>query len=651
VAGGVAATTGSGESQAAPAGRFGAAAPQQNPNTQQVMFGGEKGAARLAGPEDAPSWVKSLAPSQIGPGQPVRVAQDMAEAGHNADSIFQSTGWYRAPDGQWKWILRDDDSKLNRNAFDVRPGSPASVSQQTSPTGQPVIAKRDAVPDIFTLKPSMVGATLGSVFDSPNLYQTYPELRNAKIDFLRDNTDPAVRASYNDQTNTVKLNRNGNTEQEIIGDLTHELQHGIQDKHGEGTFGQGGSDQDARFYPDDFDKQAKAARESLDAASDAVKKAGADPDTLYSGWRVMMQGQADKYPAMMRAYFAEMRKLPEDVNTQFTRAAVASDSIRFMRKDAFDKYERLAGETEARQASEQRITGNYQLPSRMPGYAPGSEQLVDTGHGPLLKGRNFQFTPVEHDPFSAPAEAGTPMKLTPVDDDPHKFDAEDPQYYNRNFERNSQWLAPGEHNYNTQLNPQEEDAFRRWMKDNKVPFKPDEKVTDYDMRGFYKALQVGDPTAVQAVDPNDNRMHFPDKWKTPYAATFSDQSQWADPSKAPGWQGDQYVGKDGVVYYDDKSGHWVGPDAPWSPSPGATPLQLSPVDHDPYAPQPPQQQAPPPLPVAPTPPSAALSPTGPLKWSWGNEYAAPAPNDPSEPQNIALNIMQPKDYPNYAQAY
>jgi hypothetical protein len=186
-----------------------------------------------------------------------------------------------------------------------------------------------------------------------------------------------------------------------------------------------------------------------------------------------------------------------------------------MRNDAFDKYQRLAGETEARQASEQRTTGNYQLPSRMPGYAPGSEQLVDTGHGPLLKGRNFQLTPVEHDPFSAPAEAGTPMTLTPTEGDPWKF------------------------NY-----------------------------TEHP----------GDPFAQQTQMPDSSSYQLPA-----------------------------------------------------------------------------QQQMP--LPVVPAQPIAALAPSGPdsgdanLKWSWGNEYAAPAPNNPADPQNIALNITQPQDYPNYAQAY
>lgn len=56
------------------------------------------------------------------------------------------------------------------------------------------------------------------------------------------------------------------------------------------------------------------------------------------------------------------------------------------------------------------------------------------------------------------------------------------------------------------------------------------------MRGYWKAQQSGDPNAVR----NSKNLHFPDTWKTPYDATFSNQSQYAQPS-APHWEGDVLV--------------------------------------------------------------------------------------------------------------
>jgi hypothetical protein len=130
-------------------------------------------------------------------------------------------------------------------------------------------------------------------------------------------------------------------------------------------------------------------------------------------------------------------------------------------------------------------------------------------------------------------------------------DIEDARYWPDYYARNSAWTLPGEHSYNTQLTPAQEREFRSWVSSNKVPFDPNLAVSDYDMRGFWQAKQQGDPLAKSSVDPNDRQIHFPDRWKTPYAATFSNESQWADPKLAPRWQGDQYVLPNGTVLWDD----------------------------------------------------------------------------------------------------
>jgi hypothetical protein len=105
--------------------------------------------------------------------------------------------------------------------------------------------------------------------------------------------------------------------------------------------------------------------------------------------------------------------------------------------------------------------------------------------------------------------------------------------------------------YVTPLNPAEESQFRQWVASKKVPFDPTEKNADYDMRGYWKAVQSKDPLAVQGLDPNDKRMHFPDTWKTPYHRTFSNQSKYALPS-APKWVGNRLIEQQtGKVLFDD----------------------------------------------------------------------------------------------------
>ena len=106
--------------------------------------------------------------------------------------------------------------------------------------------------------------------------------------------------------------------------------------------------------------------------------------------------------------------------------------------------------------------------------------------------------------------------------------------------------------WNTPLPPLEEALFRAWLRLNNVPFNPNRRVTDYDMRGYWQAMMRGDDRAKTEIDPNDNRVHWPDYWKTPLHETFSDASQWALPT-APRWNDeDQLIAPSGKILFDDK---------------------------------------------------------------------------------------------------
>jgi hypothetical protein len=102
--------------------------------------------------------------------------------------------------------------------------------------------------------------------------------------------------------------------------------------------------------------------------------------------------------------------------------------------------------------------------------------------------------------------------------------------------------------YNTQLNPAEELQFQQWVKANKIPW-VDSPASDYDMRGFWKAMQSGDPNAKRAAN-----LHFPDTFKTPWHHSISNESMYASPN-APSWKGNQLVDKSGKVVWDEKWGN------------------------------------------------------------------------------------------------
>jgi hypothetical protein len=68
------------------------------------------------------------------------------------------------------------------------------------------------------------------------------------------------------------------------------------------------------------------------------------------------------------------------------------------------------------------------------------------------------------------------------------------------------------------------------------------------MRGFWQSGGGG-----TAVNPNDNMLHFPDTYKTPYHQSFSAESQWALPN-APTWNSqDQLVTPDGRIVFDERN--------------------------------------------------------------------------------------------------
>ncbi len=100
--------------------------------------------------------------------------------------------------------------------------------------------------------------------------------------------------------------------------------------------------------------------------------------------------------------------------------------------------------------------------------------------------------------------------------------------------------------YSTPLNPIQEQQFQQWVVSNRIPWQ-DTLRADYDMRGYWKAQQSGDPNATQAAN-----QHFPDTYKTPYHATISNESQYAPPG-APAWNGDKLMTPAGRVVADETS--------------------------------------------------------------------------------------------------
>lgn len=121
------------------------------------------------------------------------------------------------------------------------------------------------------------------------------------------------------------------------------------------------------------------------------------------------------------------------------------------------------------------------------------------------------------------------------------------------FANNQQYAAsPGQTNYNTSLPQMDEFQFRQWLADKQVPFDPNAANQDYDMRGYWQGLMQQNPRAMSGVNTNDGKLHFSDYWKTPYHASFSNESKYANPN-APQWINDsQLAAPNGRIVFDER---------------------------------------------------------------------------------------------------
>ena len=107
------------------------------------------------------------------------------------------------------------------------------------------------------------------------------------------------------------------------------------------------------------------------------------------------------------------------------------------------------------------------------------------------------------------------------------------------------------------LSDKERLQYLSWVLRNKVPLS-----NDYNMEGFWKAQQAGDPRVSAGINPNDNQMHFTDMFKLPNHPSFSSESAYATPD-APQWRGGLLPGGGESWSLWDKDGNLVTSEAPW----------------------------------------------------------------------------------------
>lgn len=103
----------------------------------------------------------------------------------------------------------------------------------------------------------------------------------------------------------------------------------------------------------------------------------------------------------------------------------------------------------------------------------------------------------------------------------------------RAYARNARFATPRTPaHYQTPLDPAHELMFRAWLNRYRIPFDPNARRVDYDMRGYF--LHSGGA-------PHPAGAHFPDTFKTPFDTTFSRESRYATRRNPYVWDGNRLI--------------------------------------------------------------------------------------------------------------
>lgn len=365
------------------------------------QFIGEKGAAALDRAREATVRLDNLA-----------IAREMESAGKDAKAIKFATGWERGADGKWRHEIDDggvdievyqnrileEEKKKDRNFLELNDAIalrymkdsgkslPEAVDEFKKKKGRAPLpgaidaARRNTIESLENLEQDLrrtarkrsesVELMLWEVLDNPELYNAYPELKNIPVTIKKFGS--GFLGVYLPDEKRIMLNENSHDKERT---LLHEVQHAIQDIEG---FAKGGNVQSMdNFYskndvyadferlydlyrrPEWKDKVRKEAavnraktpktiekrRSELEDALDTLKKTGLQQEIDAAIARVKRRyrkGSADLLVDIL---------IKEPYNKESTMFTNMVSLLNETGNIGFDKYYRLAGETEARNVS------------------------------------------------------------------------------------------------------------------------------------------------------------------------------------------------------------------------------------------------------------------------------------------------------------
>ena len=339
-------------------------------------------------------------------------AVDMDAAGTEMRDIFRETGWFKGADGKWRFEI--DDSKMKyRHQGDLNYMTDPEYREYLDLWDKVVAAfepaedeeldrfyeldqrYKNVVPQT-TYRLREGGAVLSDIIDHEELFENYPQLRNAGIRF--DKLDGGTLGIYNAIGNSIILDNSLRDAPEDT--LVHEIQHALQDIEG---FAKGASPEYwQRRSNQGTAPLSKSEQTELDNLNRLREKAKTEDPELSrevedfvasrpTEPRQSLSKNPEDYPegSAWRKYFEKEDALIEKYGADAASLISTINAINSFHtwRNPFELYQNTAGEIEARDVTARRKMSEEQRRNTMPD--TGNEDTVFAEDNPFNRSAEY----------------------------------------------------------------------------------------------------------------------------------------------------------------------------------------------------------------------------------------------------------------------
>jgi len=141
----------------------------------------------------------------------LKLAKDMAEKNASKSDIWEKTGWFTGPDGNWRFEIDDSNAYYDAEAL-----------RELNELANLEARKFDPIKDTTTVS-GLVG--------HKELFSAYPTVENIPVHFFPQDRMRGANAAYSPKLDRITLNDSLSDDQ-ARSFMLHELQHAIQAREG-----------------------------------------------------------------------------------------------------------------------------------------------------------------------------------------------------------------------------------------------------------------------------------------------------------------------------------------------------------------------------------------------------------------------------------